>query len=66
MPNAPFFGYNSYNQFQNSLSLEAYLEMQNKILEIEKKISILEQEISTLKNKQNGNIYEYQTSMNMM
>lgn len=66
MPNMPFFGYNSYNQNQNPLSLEAYLEIKKKIQDIEKRVSILEDELNSLKNKKVNTNYEYQTSMNMM
>lgn len=71
MPNMPFFGYqNPYNQIptsnQNDLTLNAYLEIQNKIGELEKKVNEIEKRLNLLENQKNNKSFEYQTSMNMM
>ncbi len=71
MPNMPFFGYqNPYNQMptsnQNNLTLNAYLEIQNKITILENKVNELEKRLELLENQKNNKSFEYQTSMNMM
>lgn len=63
MPNMMMPGYNPYNQ-NNSLTLEAYLEIQNRLKELEKRIKDIELQISSLNKKNNS--FEYQTSINMV
>lgn len=77
MPNMPYFGYqnpfNNYNQSpynnnnlnQNSLTLEAYLQIEQRLDNIEKKLKDLDNRISNLET-QKPKSFEYQTSMNMM
>lgn len=77
MPNMPYFGYqnpfNSYSQSpynsntlnQNSLTLEAFLQIEQRLDNIEKKIKDLDNRINTLES-QKPKSFEYQTSMNMM
>lgn len=71
MPNIPFFEYqNPYNQIpisnQNNLTLNAYLEIQNKLKELETSIKNIENRLESLENQKNNKSFEYQTSMNMV
>ena len=64
MPNTPLF--NFQNPYENNLTLNAYLEIQNKLKELEKNIKSLEYRLNELEQNKNNQAFEYQTSMNMM
>ena len=68
MPNTPFFNYqNPFNEnYQNNLTLNAYLDIENRIKILEKKVQDLENSINMLQKNKNNQSFEYQTSMNMM
>ncbi len=68
MPNTPFFNYqNPFNEnYQNSLTLNAYLDIENRLKILEKKVKDLENNINMLQKSKNNQSFEYQTSMNMM
>ena len=64
MPNTPLF--NFQNPYENNLTLNAYLEIQNKIKQLENIIKNLTTRVEALERQKKATDFEYQTSMNMM
>lgn len=66
MPNAPFFNYQNPFNDNNSLTLNAYLEIINRLKTLEQRVKNIEDKINKLESSKNNQSFEYQTSMNMM